>query len=396
MTKFSGFIKDFFGRKKAETESKDVFLTATERIEEPLAPTIGKDIAPTCTPKNCGAYTIYFTNGHLSKIEPYPEGGYYENRDIANNANAIVSDGVAYDLTNKKAIYSIAVPRYAYETDGGIGTTGYLEYVLRMRSGNYWNAGEFDLAIACLEKATQLMSYSSMGWPAKDFFRIVNQLNDLGRFKKAQKWKEWIEANVPGAIAATSSSLEERIEAEAKASFESKISSCRELGTDLVEIGDMGACCSKCAMYRKRVYSLRGKNKMFPKFPKDYHWGCGLSGWPYIYGVSEPSFECKDIVSYSNRPYIDDRTEEERQNYIKRLNRLSGEQPVIREPSLNRIIYYRLIQIIPNDMPKSLGGFSRMRNANSKNYQSLVKKAEAAGFIFPQTLEDVARWPENQ
>lgn len=123
----------------------------------------------------------------------------------------------------------------------------------------------------------------------------------------------------------------------------------------------------------------------------------GKNGWPYIYGVSEPSFDWDDIVAYSNRPYVDDRTEEEKQNYyIERMNKL-GQQPlIIRDPDLTRIIYRRLKQLLPDDVPKSASGFFRMRNANSKNYQALVKKAEAAGFVFPETIEDVWSWPENQ
>lgn len=345
-------------------------------------------------------YTIYYAYGHVQKVFPPLLGSYYENRDIINAATFIVSDGVAYDLTDKKSIRSIQIPQYHIYAPNKVGeelgVTGCLDYVLRMRAGQFWNEANFGLAIACLEKATQLMKYSSVGWSIKDFFRIVNWLNDLGKFKSADKWKTWIETNIPGALTATSLSLDERMSEATKESFKNRIKSCKELGTDLVEIGDTRACCEKCAMYRKRVYSLTGENKLFPRFPNDYHWGCGLSGWAYIYGISEPSFECDDIVKYSRRPYVDDRTEDEKKNYEERMTKLNKEPPVIREPSLNRIIYYRLIQLIPNDMPKSLSGFSRMRNSNSKNYQALVKKAESAGFVFPQTLDDVAKWPENQ
>lgn len=139
-----------------------------------------------------GVYTVYFTNGHLSKIEPYPKGGYYENRDIANRADFIISDDVRYGLTSGKSIYSIAIPAYTHSAEGGIGTTGFLEYVFRMRSGRYWTKGDYKLSIACFEKATQLMKYSTMGWPAKDFYRIVNELNDLGKLKSAHRWKEWM------------------------------------------------------------------------------------------------------------------------------------------------------------------------------------------------------------
>lgn len=358
---------------------------------------------------NCGSlvvqdqentYTIYFAYGHVAKVFPQFSGSYYENRNIINAATSIVSDGVPYDLTDIESIHSIQIPNYHIYASNKIGEelgiTGFLEYVLRMHASLCWNKGDMNIAIACLEKATQLMKYSTMNWPVEDFYRIVNWLNDLGKFRSANNWREWITKNVPWARSILSSSMEDKMEEEAKRSFRSRISSCKELGTDLIEIGDIGACCAKCAMYRKRVYSLTGKNKLFPRFPNDYHWGCGLSGWPYIYGISEPSFECDDVIKYSNRPYLDDRTQEEKRNYVERMAKLNSTTPVIREPDLNRIIYYRIKQLIPDDAPKSLSGFSRMRNANTKNYQTLVKKAEAAGFVFPQTLDDVSNWPENQ
>lgn len=376
-------------------------LFGVNKVKAPSAPTRTSEKTPISKQqsnsiKDYNLYTVHFTGGHLTKITPYPSGGYYENRDIANNAIHIISDGVSYNLADIQSIRSIEAPKYTLEKRGGIGTTGYLEYVLRMRSGNYWNEAKYDLSIACLEKATHLMKYSTMDWSPKDFFRIVNELNDLGRFKKAKEWKKWIERNVPGARSAASPSVEEQMTGATKDSFNTRIKSCKELGTDLVEIGDCGACCSICAMYRKRVYSLHGEDKRFPKFPKDYHWGCGISGWPYIYGVSEPSFPCREIISYSNRPFIDDRTDEEIKNYENRLKMLNSQPEIVRTPNVTRIIYYRLVQLLPGDAPKSLSGFSRMRNVNSKNYQALVKKAEAVGFIFPETLEDVASWPENR
>lgn len=387
-------------KEKQQEPQQEKTIEKQKQPIEPASSALSTDkkvtAIPLNAPKDYSAYTVYFTNGHLSKIDPYPDGGYYENRDIANNADFIVSDGVKYDLTSVKSIHSIAIPSYSYDVDGGIGTTGYLEYILRIHANIYWEICEYKLAIACLEKATQLMRYSTMGWPPKEFFRIVNTLNDLGKFKSAKQWEEWIQKNVRGAASATSSSVEEQISESTKNSFQTRIASCKELNTDLIEIEDMGACCEKCAMYRKRVYSLSGKNKLFPKFPRDYHWGCGLNGWPFIYGTSEPTFDCDNVIAYSNRPYVDDRTEEEKRNYIERMARLNKEPPIIREPELNRIIYYRLKQLIPGEMPKSLSGFSRMRNANTKNYQALVKKAEAAGFVFPQSLDDVAKWPENQ
>lgn len=346
--------------------------------------------------------TVYYAYGHVLKVFSSPPGSYYENRDIINAATFIVSDGVAYDLTDKKSIYSIKVPNYhiyaPHKIGEELGATGYLEYVLRMHSGLCWNVGDYDIAIACLEKATQLMKYSTMGWPPKDFFRIVNELNDLGQFKKANKWKDWIERNVPGALSAlvpiaTSVDLREPLTAQERKKLSDE---CKYLETDLVEVGDSGVCCEVCAKYRNRIYTLTGKDPRFPKLPKDFHKSCGLSIHPYIWGVHEPTFSCSDPIAYSNRTFVDDRTEEEIDNRAEWLQKITKQPEVLRGPSLTRIIYYRLKKILPNDAPKSLSGFSRMRNANSKNYQALVKKAEAAGFVFPQTLEDVKNWPENQ
>lgn len=82
-------------------------------------------------------------------------------------------------------------------------------------------------------------------------------------------------------------------------------------------------------------------------------------------------------------------------NYYNCIHRNEARKE--REAKLSKIIYCKLKAVLPpEDIPKSVGGFSRMRNANSKNYQTLVKKAEAAGFVFPQTPEDVKNWPENQ
>lgn len=78
---------------------------------------------------------------------------------------------------------------------------------------------------------------------------------------------------------------------------------------------------------------------------------------------------------------------------VYRCNQIIKEE---KERALNRAIFEWFQKNLPDDCPKTIGGFSRMRNANSKNYQAIVKKAEAAGFVFPETLEDVANWPENQ
>lgn len=331
--------------------------------------------------------TVYYVCGHVSQIVPPPIGSYYDNRDIIYSATSIVSDGVHYDLTDLNSILSMKIPNYlaAKKTkiSEELGVTGCLEYVLRSRAGQFYNEEEFDLAIACLGKATVFMRHSvDVMRSQNDYYRIVNWLLQLGRFKKAKEWKNWIEAGVPSA-----EDVDDKI-------WTQTIQTCKSLRTDLVEVGEVRSCCEKCAMYRKRVYSLSGKDKRFPKFPSDFHQGCGLDVWPFIYGLDRTNFRCKDIVAYSNRPFVDDRTPEELKNREERLKKIAAKNPIY-PVSIDKITYYWLKQLFPNDVPKSLSAFSRAKNANTAKYQALVKKAEDAGFVFPKSLEDVAKWEDH-
>lgn len=98
----------------------------------------------------------------------------------------------------------------------------------------------------------------------------------------------------------------------------------KELGTDLVEADYFNGCCGECAKYRGRWFSISGKDKRFPKMPpEDYGCTCqGLSFYPVIYGISEPTSCPKNvnIIKYSNRSFVDDRTEEEKRLHQEYLN----------------------------------------------------------------------------
>lgn len=331
-------------------------------------------------------HTVYYVDGHISKISPEPTGRYYDNRNIIYEATYIVSDGVPYDLSDIQSVLSIKIPNFHAAAQTALrnemGVTGCLDYVLRSRAAHFYNEEEFDLCFACLWKATVLMKYSTILWSENDYYRIVNWLVQLGRFKKAKEWQDWIEQSV-----LNRDDMQEMID-------DRTTSLCETLKTDLVIVDYVGACCEKCAMYRNRIYSLKGKDRRFPRFPKDFHSGCGLAVFPFVWGLDEPDFDGRDPIKYSNRPFVDDRTQEELKNMEKRIQdaeKASGLQPV----SLAKITYYRLKQLFPDDVPKSLSAFSRARNANTPKYQALVKKAEAAGFVFPQSLDDAAKWEDE-
>lgn len=323
--------------------------------------------------------TVYFEHGRIVKVVPEPECAYGDYREEINKATCIVSDGIQYDLNNVDSILSITTPKYLAQNEKAdaveLGVTGYLEYVLRMHCSYCKEQGRTDLLIACLEKSTTIMPHSSISWTEKDYYRIVSELEALGRFDDIDYWEKWIAEN---------STTYKDI---SLSRFQWALDYAKQLGTDLIEFQWTGAQSAVVAKYQGRVYSISGKDKRFPCLPdfikesRNIPDGLLCSG-PILYRKGQEIFY-KDkyvpIEKLSWRPFVDDRSETEKENYLKRREKIKKEE----EYRITRRVYYQLKQIIPNDIPKSMSAFSRMKNSNSAKYQDLVSKAEAKGFVFP-------------
>ena len=147
--------------------------------------------------------------------------------------------------------------------------------------------------------------------------------------------------------------------------------------TDLVEVTDSSCPCEKCAMYRRRIYSFSGNDKRFPKYPDwlknnmctDF---CGLMSYPYIEELDHHPYITGDIFEVSNRPFVDDRTPEEKKAYEERREKRLREQ-------MYREEYSKLLEALPEAAPKSLAAYSRMKNRKSKGYIALKEKAKLLG-----------------
>lgn len=187
------------------------------------------------------------------------------------------------------------------------------------------------------------------------------------------------------------------------------INDARLIKTDLLIMSAHGAACPKCAKYQGRVYSISGKCKMFPPVPIEFfeycgiHEGCGHSFFPYIHGVNDPDLKStlrvhplqnklygKDIVTFSNRPFMDDRTDAAKQDYERHLEALQmkdkeseywkefWEQEAIRKA--NDEEDFRWLQThFPDYCPKSSTGYRRMKTQNTKNFQKLKQLAAELG-----------------
>lgn len=170
-----------------------------------------------------------------------------------------------------------------------------------------------------------------------------------------------------------------------------------ELDTDLVEASYFRGCCGECAKYRGRWFSISGKDKRFPKMPADYACTCiGIDFSPVIFGLSEPrlSDEIDDIIAYSNRPFVDDRNDEELEIFNTDRKRLENEK--FYEPYKERWEairkydhqqYDRLCQELPQLAPKSYSGYMRMKKNNTVNFQKIACEANNHGFLLDYTDE---------
>jgi len=245
------------------------------------------------------------------------------------------------------------------------------DYILQRKATNYKNIGRMDLAIACLEKANQIMPNSSIAWKDTDYLRLIDYLKLDGQFEKASKEEEKLRKNLPeifSIIVARSSA------------FNKVLKDCGEFGTDLVEASSHSPTCETCSIYQGRIYSISGKDNRFPKLPDSvfqfggFHEGCRHAFYPFLekYGA-EPIFD-GDPIKVSNRPFVDERTKEEKEEYTYKQNELKRKNETKEE-------YYKLLEKLPDIAPKSLSAYSRMRRLKTESFKLLTEEARKIGIL---------------
>ncbi len=148
----------------------------------------------------------------------------------------------------------------------------------------------------------------------------------------------------------------------------------QDFGYDLVQFTTHHPTCAICAIFAGRVFSLSGKDKRFPKLPdsimktKQIHVGCAHAITYYIAELQSPEDLAKDI-EFSNRPFVDDRSEAEKELYTKQRCMCFIDE-------MDRENYKALMAYLPDIAPKSYSAYRRMRNARTKNYLKLVDAAK--------------------
>lgn len=271
------------------------------------------------------------------------------------------------DLDTIEGISAIQIPQYS-QLNGIETPTDNIEYILQRKATEHKRNGRMDLAIACLKKSNEIMPYSNFSWSAKDYLRLVEYLKIAGKFDEARKEEENLRKTLPTVFDASECSNK---------MFNNILSQCMEFKTDLVECSEHRCTCEYCAKHQGRVYSISGQDKRFPKLPEQvlkigaFHNGCTHIFYPFYFGLSEMS-NGRDAIEYSNRPFIDDRSEEEKElREKKQQENLQFEQ--------DKSDYDLIREKMPELAPKSFGGYRRMKSTKSANYMKLVEKAKEFG-----------------
>lgn len=278
----------------------------------------------------------------------------------------IIETQQIYDLSTINGINEIKE-----ELDQTVDIEGYkhqIEYYLQRIATDYKKSKNENLVIACLKKSNNIMALKTDYYHEKDFLRLPKYLKSIGKFDEARLEEEHIKTLFP--LKDISKTLAERIE-ESSDSIES----------NLVLITRESRICAECAKYHDRIYSINGADSRFPNYDifKNYltkkTCSCHLYSWPFSLGISiMRGLGENDPIGYSNRPFEDDRTIDEKKDYNEYINKNEAD-------TKNRKDYDWIRENLPEIAPKSLSGYTKMRNTNSKNYQKIVLAAKENGYI---------------
>ena len=242
-------------------------------------------------------------------------------------------------------------------------------------------SGNLDFALACLKKSTELMFQSSTHcYTKRDYRRLVEFLIEHGKYEESE-----IEEKRINDFFNTRKSL-------SLGSYKRTLDACKELNTDLVEMSCHQNTCGECSKYQGRVFSLSGEDKRFPKVPAAFyktggiHEGCRHQFFPFIFGLSGCAYT-DDPIGFSNRPFIDERSEEEKIEYEKFKAKLERDIEDDKSFLSDKRNYYKLLERLPNIAPKSFSAYRRMKNMQSKKYIELAEIAKKYGLFINNNEE---------
>nr|DAM17415.1 MAG TPA: minor capsid protein [Caudoviricetes sp.] len=267
-----------------------------------------------------------YKNGVIYAVSGFSKNSLYEHRKIYYTANIIISDGKVYNLNDVESCKTLVVPKFAFQNGGLPKVTEDLSYVLLMYVCKLEN---IKISKILVPITYNMMKASPVGYTRKDFMRLVIKLWKDGWLDDGDKLK---------------AQIDNKNDVTEQEQTNDILKRAKLFNTDLVECSVHFATCSECAKLQGRVYSISGKSEKYPKLPDSvlkyggFHKGCRHVFFPVIEGcfsMSKYSTDRAELVEvdpvlYSNRPFVDDRTEKDKEEYehyiIKKQNDIDYEK----------------------------------------------------------------------
>lgn len=306
--------------------------------------------------------TLFFNNGILCRVMPDVQSYY--------SARYYVIDGSFFDTYSLSDVEAIPIPSF----NESYGTPVYnLEYLLKIRASQERDKKNYDLSYALMYKSIDGMKASKLNYGKKEYMRFIMWLYKDGRINEAVTLENRLRREIPEVF---------DINLYHRNYFISKLNECKAFNTDYIYCdGHIGAC-SECAKYQNRVYCLSGNDLSFPKLPDfvyeygGFHPGCRHSFSPYLGGsITDRRGNIVDTLSYSNRPFEDDRTSEE-----ITINTEFNEKHCKQQAHENDLkAFYVLRHQLPDIMPDSYQTFKRYKSKNTPEYTAIVAVANERG-----------------
>ncbi len=157
-----------------------------------------------------------------------------------------------------EGINAIPVPAKNYNT--GDPTKDCIYYLLQCKATEHKKNGKIDLAIACLRKSNALSDYEKRPLlTQKDYLRLIKFIEQTGNTELAQQELEAIYARHP-------EFLDKRVSNHIR--VHEILKKCQDYKNDCVLVST-NSHCPTCSQYNRKVFSISGKTKKYPKLPSE-------------------------------------------------------------------------------------------------------------------------------
>jgi len=296
----------------------------------------------------------YFLNGHLIYVYPSDAHQY--------DATIFITEQHEYDLLIKEDVLDLPIPNFT-KTDSFPEVTKNEDYILRMIASKIRKT-DHEYSIIVLRKAVEMMLVSDIGWMHEDYLRLVKWLYQDGYIDEAEKEEKYFDEII---ICGHTTKSNDRLKNEV---LQKSINNAKELGTDWIFVSAPATRSLNDALYGTRIYSISGKDSRLDRLPIPFPpCNCTFDPvFPFSKLIDWKMRPILDPISYSRRDHIDDRSDEEKEEYRK----LKEKQDLPKVFWKEEKQYYYLKYRFPDICPKSKYAFDKLKREDIESFNKLI------------------------